>query len=119
MPTPSDFCKTCVKALLSEYGDLRTDDAQVQLIFDDERMRYIALWIGWNGCRRVHQCVAHVDICGDSVVVQCNNTEDLVATELAEMGIPRDKIRLGFIPAEFMDEGAQRTPEGRLALSRD
>lgn len=42
----------------------------------------------------------HIDMIGDKVVIQENNTEELVKTELIEMGIPADKIELGFIPAK-------------------
>jgi hypothetical protein len=41
-----------------------------------------------------------IDICDEMIVIQCNNTEDLIATELEEMGIPQHKICLGFLPPE-------------------
>jgi hypothetical protein len=40
------FYKQCVKKLLSQYELLKDKDSAIELIFDDERMRYIALWIG-------------------------------------------------------------------------
>jgi len=57
--------------------------------------------------------LAHIDICQEMVVIQCNNTEDLIATELAEMGIPRENIALGFLPPEMTDI---RTPSNIMRI---
>ncbi len=46
-----------------------------------------------------------LDICDDTVVIQCNHTEDLIATELTELGIPREQIRLGFLPPDVDTKG--------------
>ncbi|MCP4110060.1 MAG: XisI protein [Desulfobacteraceae bacterium] len=48
----------------------------------------------------VHQCVVHIDICDGDVVIQWNDTEDLPDEELAEMGIPKSRIRSEIIPPE-------------------
>jgi hypothetical protein len=91
------FYKQCVKKLLSQYELLKDKDSEIELIFDDERMRYMVLWIGWHDYKRVHQCAVHIDISGDVIAIQLNDTEDLVATELVNMGIPKEKIILNFI----------------------
>lgn len=97
MDSTLDFYKQCVKKLLSQYELLKDKDSEIELIFDDERMRYMALWIGWHEYQRVHQCAVHIDIIGDEIAIQRNDTEDLVVTELVNMGIPQEKIRLNFI----------------------
>ncbi len=98
------FYQQCIKTLLSEYEPLQSEGSHVEVICDDERMRYLALWVGWWKSKRIHQCAIHIDICDDLIVIQCNDTEDLIATELVEMGIPREKIRLGFLPPEVQAE---------------
>ena len=100
MAHPIEFYQQCIKKLLSEYEPFAPDWGKTELIFDDERMRYIVLYVGWRKEKRLHQTVVHIDIVGDKVVIQENNTEDLVKTALIEMGIPADKIELGFIPAK-------------------
>ena len=65
----------CVKQLLSEYEPLATERSNVELLFDDERMPYLAVRIGWFQQKRIHLCLAHIDITDDAVLVQCNNTE--------------------------------------------
>lgn len=94
------FYQHCIKALLSEYEDLQTEDAHMEVIFDDDRMRYMAVWVGWWKSKRIHQCAIHIDICDEMVVIQCNDTEDLIGTELVNMGIPKENIYLGFLPPE-------------------
>lgn len=98
------FYQQCIKTLLGEYEPLQSEGSHVEVIFDDERMRYMALWVGWWKSKRIHQCAIHIDICDHIIVIQCNDTEDLIATELAEMGIPRENIRLGFLPPEVQAE---------------
>ena len=100
MAYPIALYKQCIKKLLSEYETFAPDWGKTELIFDDERMRYIVLRVGWIKEKHIHRCVVHIDIVGDKVVIQENNTEDLIKTELIEMGIPADKIELGFIPAK-------------------
>ena len=94
------FYKSCVKRLLSAYESLRTERSQVELLFDDERMHYMAVRVGWNNRKRLYLCLVHIDICDEMIVIQCNNTEDLLVNELEEMGIRRQQIRLGFLPPE-------------------
>lgn len=45
METPVAFYQRCIKHILSEYGTLKTDDSETALIFDDERMRYLVMWV--------------------------------------------------------------------------
>jgi hypothetical protein len=94
-----EFYKNCIKKVLSRYESLKTNDSLIELIFDDERMRYMAVWIGWQKYKRIHQSAVHIDILDDKIVIQYNDTEDLIDSELIDMGIPKEKISLGFIPS--------------------
>ncbi len=100
METPREFYKQCIKQLLTPYEQLHTDDSHIELIFDDERMRYMAVWIGWQKSKRIHQCAVHIDICDEQVVIQWNDTEDLLDEDLLNMGIPKDQICLNVIPQD-------------------
>lgn len=94
------FYKNCVKQLLSTYESDRTENSQVELLFDDERMRYMAVRVGWANRKWLHLCLVHIDIVQDQIVIQCNNTEDVIATELEKMGVSPEKISIGFLPPE-------------------
>lgn len=97
MESSLEFYKQCVKKLLSQYESLKDENSQIEIIFDDERMRYMALWIGWHECKRIHQCAVHIDIVGDRIFVECNDTEDSIVAELVDMGISKEIIHLSFI----------------------
>jgi len=57
--------------------------------------------VGWDGQRRVHGSVLHIDIIGGRIWIQHDGTSPGVAIELAEDGIPKDDIVLGFRPAHL------------------
>jgi XisI protein len=55
--------------------------------------------VGWDGVRRVHGSVVHVDIIDGKVWVQYDGTSRPIAEELVAAGIPREDIVLAFHPA--------------------
>ena len=61
MDNTIDFYRQCVKKILCEYEYLKDEDSQIELIFDDERMGYLVLWVGWYKYKRIHQCAVDVD----------------------------------------------------------
>src|SRR5437763_2430286 len=75
------------------YGDIETE-----AIVDSERDHYEVIHVGWNGKRRVHGPVIHLDIIGGKIWVQYDGTDRPVAEELLAAGIPREAIVLGFQP---------------------
>jgi hypothetical protein len=87
-----------VKRLLSRYESLSTEQSKVELLFDDARRYYMAVRLGWSPRKRIYLCLVHIEIRDDLVIIQCNNTEDEVATELVNMGVPAENIRLEFLP---------------------
>jgi hypothetical protein len=97
MDSTLNFYQQCIKEFLSNYENFGNDDSRIELIFDDARMRYMAVWVGWHQCKRIHQCAIHIDIIGDRIVIQCNDTEESIIPPLVEMGVSPDKISLGFI----------------------
>lgn len=59
------------------------------------------LAVGWDGARRVHGSIVHVDIVNGKVWIQRDGTEHGIAEELVEAGIPGDRVVLGFRPADL------------------
>jgi hypothetical protein len=112
METSEEFYRQCVKKFLASYESLKTDDSHIELIFDDERMRYMVVWVGWRKHRRIHECAIHIDIYDGDVVIQRNDTEDMPDEELVKMGIPKSRIRSEIIPPEArfcLEEGRCET----------
>lgn len=81
-----------------EYAQLKPShgDIDTEAIFDPECNHYELMHVGWDGPRRVHGSVLHVDIINGKVWIQHDGTESGIADELEEAGIPKDKIVLGF-----------------------
>ncbi len=106
--------QTLVKELLSQYRALRTECSEVELLFDDAHKHYMAYRVGWNKHRRIHFCLVHIDICDDLVIIQANNTEDMIDEELVRRGIPQERIRLGLLPPDVLERFAD-APSARPA----
>jgi hypothetical protein len=66
------------------------------VVFGDTHDRYVVLSLGWDGERRGHGCLIHIDIIDGKVWGQKDNTDSAVARELEQAGIPKTDIVLGF-----------------------
>ena len=73
------------------YGDIES-----KTLFDQEADRYMLITVGWQGPKRVHGCLIHIDIINGKVWLQRDDTEYRVAEELEKAGIPKQQIVLGF-----------------------
>jgi len=71
-----------------------------EAIFDRPRGRFVLITLGWDDDERVHQPLVHIDIINGKLWIQADNTEHGVAPELAQAGIPKLHIVLGFRPPE-------------------
>jgi hypothetical protein len=78
------------------YGQIRTE-----VVMDRERDHYEVLQVGWDGGRRVHGSIVHIDIRDGKVWIEHNGTDARLGEELVAAGIPRSDIVLGFQPAEL------------------
>ena len=65
--------------------------------------------VGWEGIRRVHGCLIHVDIIDRKIWIQRDGTERGVARDLIDAGVPREQIVLAFQP-DVAYEGAGLAP---------
>jgi hypothetical protein len=73
------------------YGDIERFTA-----FDTQNDHYQVLSIGWEGHRRIYGCLIHIDIKNEKIWIQYDGTEDGVANELAELGVPKLDIVLAY-----------------------
>jgi hypothetical protein len=86
-----------VEKLLIEYAEFfKSDDAQIELVFDRERNHYLLVEIGWQDGYHIYGTLLHIDIVDDKVWIQQDGTEAGVAEELVSAGISKNAIVLGF-----------------------
>jgi hypothetical protein len=87
-----------VKQLLLSYAEIDNPDPDIetQIVFDTERDHYQLMNVGWKNQRRIYGCFLHIDIKDGKVWLQHNGTEDEVAEEMVNLGIPQQDIVIGF-----------------------
>ena len=98
MGTRLDY-KDIIKNILQSHADYRAalpDGYDSQLLFDDERGQYIILDMGWNGDNYLHTTPIHLSLIDDKIWIQYDDTEEGIATDLIDAGVPKEDIVLGF-----------------------
>jgi hypothetical protein len=90
------------RRLVCEYASYKPANGQIdnEAIIDLEHDHYVMLHVGWDGERRVHGPVIHLDIIDGKIWIQYDGTNRPVADELLAAGVPRDDIVLGFHPED-------------------
>src|SRR5437867_2783289 len=84
--------------IMSEYATLTPSvgDVEVEAVLDEARDHYEIIHAGWLGDRRIHGAILHVDIRGEKIWIQHDGTEDGIAGELLEAGVPKEQIVLAW-----------------------
>jgi hypothetical protein len=97
-----------VQSILTEYAQIPYAHGAIacETVFDREADRYLLMLVGWDGLRRVHGCLIHVDLVGEEIWVQRDGTEQGVARDLIEAGVPQDRIVLAFRSSELREQTA-------------
>ncbi|ALB43189.1 fatty-acid oxidation protein subunit alpha [Anabaena sp. WA102] len=86
-----------VKTVLARHTENhRSEGTEKELIFDSERNSYLVVHVGWHNNERAYGTVIHVDIRDGKIWIQRDLTEEGVASELVELGVPKTDIVLGF-----------------------
>ena len=91
-----------VEKILQDYADFLDgdDDVEVELVFDRSRDRYLLVEAGWQNGYRIYGTLLHVNIVEGRLWIQHDGTEDGIAGELVEAGIPKQDIVLGYRSSE-------------------
>ena len=84
-----------IRELLLPLTKARYANADItnEAVFDEHHDRYLIMSVGWEGrTKRVHGCLAHLDILGGKVWIQRDGTEEGIAYALEAAGIPKHDI---------------------------
>lgn len=88
-----------IKTLLNERAQLVWDQRiQAETLFDTESDRYQLVYVGWRGSERVYGVILHADIINGKIWIQQDGTEQGLANQLVELGVPKHDIVLAFDP---------------------
>ncbi len=71
------------------------------LIMDEERGHYQLLKLGWQDQKRVKWMMIYVRIKDGKIWIEHDLTEDGIATELVEAGVPKEDVVLAFQAPEM------------------
>jgi len=100
---PLERYRQIIEALLTEHTRIpyAYGDIQSEVVFDRTHDRYLIMNVGWQNGRRIHGSLVHIDVIDGKLWIQRDGTEDGIAKELVQAGVPKEHIVLAFRPAEM------------------
>ncbi len=89
-----------IQQLLIEESQGKTigGDIESQTVFDLANDRYLLIDLGWNGHRRIYNCLLHLEIRECKIWIQRNQTDTVIADKLIAKGVAKEDIILGLQP---------------------
>jgi hypothetical protein len=89
-----------VRELIQEYAYKPSHgEIEPEIVIDKDGRHYEIMHVGWDGPRRVHGSVLHIDILDGKIWIQHDGTSPGVAHDLVAAGVPKEDIILAFRPA--------------------
>src|SRR5690349_20530616 len=87
-----------IEHLLTEEARVPVSYGEVTLytVFDSRQDHYLLMAVGWDGKKRIHAPLIHIDVIDDKLWIQLDGTERGIARDLEAGGIPKDRIVLAF-----------------------
>jgi len=71
-------------------------NARTLTVFDRRNGQFLIMDEGWNGFKHIHRVWAHVELAEGKFWIQKDGTEDGIAVDLMNVGIPKERIVLAF-----------------------
>ena len=90
--------RSVIEQVLSAYAKIPSSigEVQFQTVFDRDNDHYLVVQVGWGSQKRIYGVLAHIDLVGDKVWIQHDGTEEGLANQLRDTGIPAEHIVLGY-----------------------
>lgn len=97
MDSPVDL-RNVIELLLTEEARVPVSYGEVTLytVFDRVQDHYLLMAVGWDGHKRIHAPLIHVDLLDGKVWIQHDGTERGIARDIEAAGVPKDRIVLAF-----------------------
>lgn len=65
-------------------------------VFDRQNGQFLLMDEGWDGFKHIHRVWLHVELRGDKFWIQKDGTEEGIAVDLMNAGVPKERIVLAF-----------------------
>ena len=92
--------KEIIKKILNRYVEIDRQQAEegveYYLVSDDDQGHYIWGSIGWSKGKRKRYMTAHLRVKEDKIWIETDFTEEGIATDLLNAGVPKEDIVLAF-----------------------
>lgn len=91
-----------IQNLLEEFTTRQYANSDIleltnKTVFDSVHDRYLVISNGWKIDRsRIHGCLIDIEIINEKIWIQRDGTDYGIASDLVALGIPKEKIVLGF-----------------------
>jgi hypothetical protein len=95
-----DEYRQFIHTVLDSYARIPNSYGKVKnsVIVDREQNNFLLMHDGWQGPKRIHGCIVHVEIIDGKIWIQQDGIETGITAELVELGVPKNMIVLGFHP---------------------
>ncbi len=93
-----DEYRDILEGILDKHHRIPFSHGKIEsrFIIDRDRHNFVLMNVGWDGVRRIHGCVVHVEIINGKIWIHRDGIEDGITDELVAAGVPKDKIVLAF-----------------------
>ncbi len=87
-----------MEKVLTEYGAIPYShgDFISKVIVDRNCNNFLIMNIGWDGRKRVHGCLVHLELIDGKIWIQRDGIEYGIGQDLLDSGIPKEDIVLAF-----------------------
>lgn len=95
--------RATIRNVLREFADWvrkPNDPIKAEIVHDPVLDHFELVECGWEGRRRIHGVIYHLDIIDGKIWIQYDATDRPIATQLVQAGIPQSDIVLAEKPAE-------------------
>ncbi|MEC4815268.1 MAG: XisI protein [Scytonema sp. PMC 1069.18] len=91
-----NYCDV-VEKILKQYVTITVDEGtEIEFITDRSNGHYLVMFIGWRDEVQVYGSLIHIDIKGNQIWIQLDGTNEGIAQQLVEAGVPPSDIVLGY-----------------------
>ncbi|MGK7923900.1 MAG: XisI protein [Spirulina sp.] len=102
-----DRYRDCIQNILANYTSISYSNAQIEntAIASQDRNHFLIISEGWEGKRRIHRTLVHIQIRNEKIWIHFDGTADGVVEQLLTAGVPKSDIVLAFHPSHIREKG--------------